>query len=77
MLALTKEDIINAFSMKHAIKAVKLAFTLHSTGKSIVPLRTNINVPPMQGQTLIQDIITADAIYKKARSLGIGTEIKF
>ena len=25
----------------------------------------------------IQDIITADAIYKKARTLGIGLEIKF
>ncbi|MBU3188981.1 ornithine cyclodeaminase family protein [Clostridium bowmanii] len=52
MLSLTKEDIINSFSMKNAIEAVKLAFSMYSSGKSTVPLRTNINVPPVQGQTL-------------------------
>lgn len=66
MLALTKEDIINAFSMKDAIKAVKLAFLMYSTEKSIVPLRTNINVPPVKGQTLFMPAYCEDM-----NSLGI------
>jgi ornithine cyclodeaminase len=66
MLALTKKDIINAFSMKDAIEAVKLAFSMYSTGKSIVPLRTSINVPPVQGQTLFMPAYCGDM-----NSLGI------
>ena len=66
MLALTKEDIINSFSMKHAIEAVKLAFSMYSSGKSMVPLRTNINVPAVQGQSLFMPAYCEDM-----NSLGI------
>jgi ornithine cyclodeaminase len=66
MLALTKKDIIDAFSMKDAIEAVKLAFSMYSSEKSIVPLRTNINVPPVQGQTLFMPAYCEDM-----NSLGI------
>lgn len=52
MLLLTKEDIQKIFSMKDAIDAVKTAFKLYSEGKSVVPLRTNIDVPKFQGQSL-------------------------
>jgi len=60
MLALTKEDIINSISMKQAIEAVKLAFSIYSKGKSVVPLRTNISVPPMQGQSLFMPAYCED-----------------
>jgi ornithine cyclodeaminase len=66
MLALTKEDIINSFSMKNAIEAVKLAFSMYSSGKSMVPLRTNINIPAVQGQTLFMPAYCGDM-----NSLGI------
>lgn len=52
MLLLTKEDIKKVFTMKDAIDAVKYAFSIYSKGKSIVPLRTNINVPKYEGQCL-------------------------
>ena len=66
MLSLTKEDIINSFSMKNAIESVKLAFSMYSSGKSMVPLRTNINVPPVQGQALFMPAYCEDM-----NSLGI------
>jgi len=66
MLALTKEDIINSFSMKHAIEAVKLAFSMYSKGKSVVPLRTNITIPPTEGQSLFMP-----AYCQELNSLGI------
>lgn len=66
MLALTKEDIIHSFSMKHAIEAVKLAFSMYSSGKSVVPLRTSINVPSMEGQSLFMP-----AYCEEMNSLGI------
>jgi ornithine cyclodeaminase len=52
MLFLTKEDIKKVFSMKDAIEADKQAFSMYSQGKSVVPLRVNIDVPKYQGQTL-------------------------
>lgn len=66
MLVLTKEDIINSFSMKHAIEAVKLAFSMYSMGKSVVPLRTNITVSPMEAQSLFMP-----AYCQELNSLGI------
>jgi ornithine cyclodeaminase len=66
MLTLTKKDIMDALPMKHAIEAVKLAFSMYSTGKSIVPLRTNITVPPVQGKTLFMPAYCQDM-----NSLGI------
>jgi len=49
MLFLTKADIKKVFSMKDAIEADKQAFSMYSQGKSVVPLRVNINVPKYQG----------------------------
>jgi ornithine cyclodeaminase len=42
----------SVLSMNDAIDAVKQAFSLYSQGKSIVPLRINIDIPRYQGQTL-------------------------
>lgn len=52
MLILTKDDIKKVFSMKDAVEAVKQAFGMYSGGKSVVPLRVNINIPKYGGQTL-------------------------
>ena len=52
MLFLKKEDIIKSFSMREAIDADKKALSLYSTGKASVPLRTNIDVPKSNGQSL-------------------------
>ena len=51
MLFLKKEDIIKSFSMREAIDADK-ALSLYSAGKASVPLRTNIDVPKSNGQSL-------------------------
>lgn len=52
MLLLTKEDIKSVFTMKDAIEANKDAFKFFSSGKSVVPLRTNIAIPKYEGQVL-------------------------
>ncbi|KAF1297367.1 ornithine cyclodeaminase family protein [Enterococcus sp. JM4C] len=52
MLFLTKEDIVNSFSMREAIDVDKEALSMYSAGKATVPLRTNINVPKSNGQSL-------------------------
>lgn len=52
MLVLTKEDIESVFSMTDAIEADKEALRLFSEGKSTVPLRTNIDIPEQNGQSL-------------------------
>ncbi|HGS8752901.1 TPA: ornithine cyclodeaminase family protein [Enterococcus faecalis] len=52
MLFLKKEDIIKSFSMREAIDADKKALSLYSAGKASVPLRTNIDVPKSNGQSL-------------------------
>lgn len=52
MLVLTKEDIESVFSMTDAIEADKEALCLFSEGKSTVPLRTNIDIPEQNGQSL-------------------------
>ena len=52
MLLLNREDIKNSFSMKNAIEAVKEAFVLYTQNKSVVPLRTNIQVPKHNGTLL-------------------------
>ncbi|MBE6083752.1 ornithine cyclodeaminase family protein [Acidilutibacter cellobiosedens] len=52
MLVLTKEDIQSIFSMRDAIEADKEALKLYSQGKSSVPLRTNIDIPEAEGQSL-------------------------
>jgi len=52
MLFLTREDMKSVLSMNDAIDAVKQAFSMYSQGKSVVPLRINIDIPRYQGQTL-------------------------
>jgi ornithine cyclodeaminase len=52
MLILNKSDIQRVFSIKDAIGAVKQAYSIYSQGKSIVPLRININMPKEKGQSL-------------------------
>ena len=52
MLILSKEDIKSVFTMKDAVDSVKQAFSVYSDGKSVVPLRVNIDVPNHQGQSL-------------------------
>ena len=61
MLLLSKQDIASIFSMKNAIDSDKTAFKLFSENKSVVPLRTNIDIPKFSGQSLympayVQDI---------------------
>lgn len=52
MLILSKEDIKSIFTMEDAVDSVKQAFSVYSEGKSVVPLRVNIDVPNHQGQSL-------------------------
>ncbi|MCX8514258.1 MAG: ornithine cyclodeaminase family protein [Burkholderiales bacterium] len=52
MLTLSQVDIKQIFTMKEAILASKEALAMHTRGKSIVPLRTNINIPNYHGQSL-------------------------
>lgn len=52
MIILSKEDIKKVFSMSEAIESVKEAFSIYSEGKSVVPLRTNIDIPKYDGQSL-------------------------
>lgn len=52
MLILSKEDIRKVFSMKDAVDSVKQAFSIYSEGKSVVPLRVNIDVAKCGGQSL-------------------------
>lgn len=52
MLFLNKEDIIQSFSMRDAIEADKEALALYSDKKASVPLRTNIDIPKYNGQSL-------------------------
>lgn len=52
MLLLSKEDIKAVFTVKDAISAVKHAYSMYSQGKSVVPLRVNIDIPKHNGQSL-------------------------
>ncbi|AYD40985.1 ornithine cyclodeaminase family protein [Clostridium fermenticellae] len=52
MLILNKNDIKKVFNMKDAIDAAKEALLIFSRGKSVVPLRTNIDIPKYEGQSL-------------------------
>ncbi len=52
MLILSKADIQKVFTMKEAIQSAKDALRMHSEGKSVVPLRVNIDIPKQQGHSL-------------------------
>ncbi|MHB1393746.1 MAG: hypothetical protein ACYCYE_11860 [Clostridia bacterium] len=52
MLILSKQDMQNILTVKDAINAMKHAYSLYSQGKSVVPLRVNIDIPKHNGQSL-------------------------
>jgi ornithine cyclodeaminase len=52
MLLLDEKDIKKVFDMKSAIDAAKESLSIFSQGKSVVPLRTNIDIPKYEGQSL-------------------------
>ena len=52
MLFLSKNHIMDSFSMREAMDACNEALKLYSENKASVPLRTNINVPKQEGQSL-------------------------
>jgi len=60
MLVLTREDIKKVFSMKDAIEAAKEALVIYTQGKSVVPLRVNLDIPNMQGQSLFMPAYIED-----------------
>lgn len=52
ILILNENDIKKVFSMKDAIQADKDALEFYSRGESNIPLRTNIDIPEQNGQSL-------------------------
>jgi ornithine cyclodeaminase len=52
MLLLNRNEIKNLFTMQEAMHANREALRMHAEGKSIVPLRINIDMPTQQGQSL-------------------------
>lgn len=52
LLFISKEEIMNCYTMKEAIEADKRALVAYSSGKATVPLRTNLSVPEANGQSL-------------------------
>ena len=62
MLYLTKEDMCKVFSMRDAFEALHDAFTLYSSGKSTVPLRSMIDVPQHRGQAIFMPALAGDAL---------------
>lgn len=52
MKYLSEKDIKSCFTMKDAIAADKEVFSLYSAGRSDIPLRTNIDIPEFNGQSL-------------------------
>lgn len=52
MLILSKDDIKKLFTMQEAIQASIEALRMHSTRKTVVPLRINIDIPKQHGQSL-------------------------
>lgn len=66
MLLLKKEDIQRVYSMKEAIEAMKQAFRLFSEGKTVVPLRSGIDVDVHEGRALFMP-----AYVEETESLGV------
>ena len=60
MLILNKENIKSVFTMKEAIEADKEALRIYSEGKSITPLRVNIDIKKEQGQSLFMPSYVED-----------------
>lgn len=66
IIVLKEKDIKEVFKMKDAIEAIKLALRLYSKGDSDIPLRTNIDVPSENGQSLYMP-----GLVSPAQALGI------
>ena len=62
MLYLTKEDMHKLCSMRDAFETLRDAFTLYSSGKSTVPLRSMIDVPHHRGQAIFMPALAGDAL---------------
>lgn len=60
MLLLSKDDIKKVFTMRDAIDSIKQAYCFYSQGKSVVPLRVNIDIPKHQGQSLFMPAYVED-----------------
>lgn len=60
MLILNKQDIQQVFSMSDAIKTCQEALQYYSAGKSIVPLRTTIDIPKQQANSLFMPAYVPD-----------------
>lgn len=60
MLLLSRKDIKEVFTMKDAVEADKEAFMLFSQGKSVVPIRTNIQAPKHDGAFLFMPSYVED-----------------
>jgi ornithine cyclodeaminase len=52
VLILSKQDMQKILTVKDAISTVKQAYSIYSSGKSIVPQRVNIDIPKYNGQSL-------------------------
>ncbi len=52
MLILSRDDMKKVLTMKDAVESVKEAFSVYSQGKSVVPLRVNIDIAKHGGQSL-------------------------
>ncbi|MBZ2174039.1 ornithine cyclodeaminase family protein [Schnuerera sp. xch1] len=61
IVVLNQNDMKRVFSMEEAIQADKDALELYSLGKSVIPLRVNIDVPKHEGQSLYMPGYVANA----------------
>lgn len=61
VVVLKEEDIKKVFTMKDAIQADKDALAIYSKGGSVIPLRSNIDVPKEAGQCLYMTGYAAEA----------------
>jgi ornithine cyclodeaminase len=61
ILILKQDEMLKVFSMSEAIQACRDAFELYSTGKTAIPLRTNIDIPQAAGQSLYMPGYACDA----------------
>ncbi|MPM43986.1 Delta(1)-pyrroline-2-carboxylate reductase [bioreactor metagenome] len=69
MLYLTKQDMINVFSMADAFEAVSKAFAMYTSGEAEVPLRTGIHTRKVEGDALFMPAMAGDALGVKIVSV--------
>ncbi|UJF16142.1 ornithine cyclodeaminase family protein [Jeotgalibaca sp. MA1X17-3] len=61
ILVLKDHEMKEVLSMREAIQADKDALSLYSKGEVTIPLRTNLNIPEQEGQSLYMPGYAADA----------------